>query len=426
MRSVWLGIISTVLFAGCALVSEVSSPAASQAAIYNPSEFSINSDFRIFHISDEMSTLYIRLFPNELLFNQANDEGEYRAMIQLDYSLYELDEREQIKFKRDSSTSFVKLGKKEQEHSAYLSSLILPIPSGKKYLLRIEISDLQRGTNGLAHMLVDKVNKFSSQNFSVVSASSGIPKFMGYHRSGEVFSIRYRYRDIDTIYLDFFKNDSKLPRPPIRKVGFSSFPVSRDTTIALAFSDSIIFTLPGEGMYHFRLDSSREEGLTMYNFGNTFPQIRNEAEMIKPLFYIAYPGEYNELMESNGSKIAIDEFWLRRSTHMDRSRELIRIYYNRVLYSNIYFTADREGWKTDRGMVYILFGPPDRMKDTGTSQIWYYIARRRGTIIEFKFNRDANNFTNEAFNLEKNPYTVKYLNDAIRSWNNGKVHSLSN
>ncbi len=426
MKSIRGVVIASIFFASCALVDDLSSPSDSQAALYNPSKYSINSDFRIFHVSDEISTLYIRLFPSELLFNQANDDGEYRAMVKLDYSLYELDGREQIKFKVDSSVSFLKLGKKDQERSAYLSSLIIPVPSGKKFLLKMEISDLQRGTSGLAHILVDKVNKLSSQNFSIVSASTGMPKFMEYHRSGEVFSLRYRDRNIDTVFLDFFKENNALPRPPIRRLGFKPLPIARDTTIALQFSDTIIFTLPGEGKYHFRIDSSKEEGVTMYNFGDTYPQIRNEKDMIKPLFYISYPAEYKRLMESNGSKIAIDEFWLKRASNMDRSRELIRIYYNRVLYSNIFFTAGKEGWKTDRGMVYILFGPPDRMKDTGTSQIWYYVSRRRGVIVEFKFNRDSDYFTNEAFNLEKNQFTLKYLDDAVRSWNKGKIHSLSN
>ncbi len=415
-----------MMLAGCSLLKETTSATANYAALYNPSELSLNADYRVYHLSDLMSTLYIRMYPSELLFNQANEEGEYRALVKLEHSLFELDTRGQIISKVDSASNLIKLRKKDQERSAYLSSLILPIPYGKKYLLKLEISDLQRGTTGLTYLLVDKSDKFNSQNFSVISAGNALPRFMDYQRFGEVFSIRYQDREADTIYLDFFKDEYELPRPPIRRIEISSYPVVRDTTIAIPFADTIIFTLPGKGMYHFRVDSTREEGLTLFNFGDTYPQIRKEHDMIEPLFYIAYPVEYTELLKSEGNKLAIDEFWLRRASNMDRSRELIRIYYNRVLYSNIYFTANREGWKTDRGLVYILFGPPDRMKDTGTSQIWYYISRRRSQIVEFKFNRDTDYHTNDAFNLEKNPNTMRYLDEAIRSWNKGKVHSLKN
>lgn len=420
----FIGILGLFL-AGCASTEKVSGPSVNQAALYNPSKLSVNGDYRIYHVSELMSTLYIRLYPGEFLFNQANDEGEYRAMIELKHSLYELNERGQMIAKVDSASHLIKMGRKEQERSAYLSSLILPVPFGKKYLLKLEISDLQRGSSGLTHLLVDKTNTFNAQNFSVVTAGNSIPKFMDYHRYGEVFSIHYQGGGIDTIYLDFFKNENELPRPPVRRLDISSFPIVLDSTITLPFADSMIYTLPGEGMYHFRIDTTREEGLTIFNFGEKYPQIKSEEDMIESLFYIAYPVEYSDLLE-DGSKIKLDEFWLRRSSNINRSRELIRIYYNRVLYSNIFFTADREGWKTDRGLVYILFGPPDRMKDTGTSQIWYYISRRRSQIIEFKFNRGVDQYTNEGFYLEKNQYTMSYLDEAIRSWNKGKVHSFKN
>lgn len=426
MRGISLVIAMSLILAGCFPVSEASLSTSDQAALYNPSEFSMNSDFRIYHVTDEMSTVYIRLFPREMLFNQANNEGEYRAVISLDHSLYKLSEHDQIMAKVDSAVSYIKLGKKEQERSAFLTSLILPVPQGEKYLLKMKVSDTQRGTSGLFHIYIDKTNRYSAQNFSVISASSAMPKFMDYQRIGEVFSIRYPDRSIDTVYIDFFKNDYELPRPPVRRVGLSSFPIIRDSTLAIPFSDTLIYALPGEGMFQFRIDTLLEEGLSLFNFGYSYPQVKTEQDMIKPLFYIAYPVEYTALVNSDGDKMLLDEFWLRRSSNMDRSRELIRIYYNRVLYSNIFFTSDREGWKTDRGMVYILFGPPDRMKDTGTSQVWYYFSRRKTRVVEFKFNRDANHYTNKAFNLEKNPNTLGYLDDAIRSWNNGKVHSLRN
>ena len=60
--------------------------------------------------------------------------------------------------------------------------------------------------------------------------------------------------------------------------------------------------------------------------------------------------------------------------------ELMEEYYIRVNYVNEYFNMSwREGWETDFGMIYILFGPPDQIERsnfTSTSssiyQVWYY------------------------------------------------------
>lgn len=408
----------------CSITKEAAAPAIQYAAMYNPSEFSLNVDYQIYHISDDMTSLYIRIFPGELLFNQANNEGEYRALVQIDYSIFELDEADQIVAKSDSSRFIIKLGKADQENSAYFNAKVLSIPSGKKYLIRLEATDLQRGTNGLRHLYIDKLNEFSAQNFSIVSARTGYPRFQNYLFPGEVFRVTYRVRGYDTIYLDLFKFDQEYPRPPITQGSASAYERVPDTTLVLAYSDSVIFTLPEKGMYHFRIDSARKEGITVHNFGADYPQVKSEEALAEPIFYIATLTEYRNLMREANLKRAVDEFWLKRTNTMDRSRELIRVFYNRVLYSNLYFTADREGWKTDRGMVFILFGPPDRMKDSGPEQRWYYISRRQGKVIEFVFERKATPYSNNDLIWKKNMESMQYWSAAVSSWRNGKVYSL--
>ena len=44
--------------------------------------------------------------------------------------------------------------------------------------------------------------------------------------------------------------------------------------------------------------------------------------------------------------------------------ELMDEYYRRVSYANENFEGWKEGWETDRGMIYILFGPPDQVERT--------------------------------------------------------------
>jgi len=110
---------------------------------------------------------------------------------------------------------------------------------------------------------------------------------------------------------------------------------------------------------------------------------------------------------------------------MDRSRELIRVYYNRVLYANLFFRADREGWKTDRGMIYILMGPPDRMKDSGLEERWYYMSKRQGRVAEFVFERKPGMYSNQNLVWKKDMQSLQYWSAAVSSWRDGKVYSYS-
>jgi len=58
----------------------------------------------------------------------------------------------------------------------------------------------------------------------------------------------------------------------------------------------------------------------------------------------------------------IQQFWDRRDPDPSTSDNEFKIeHYRRILYANERFTAGISGWKTDRGMIYIKFGPPDRL-----------------------------------------------------------------
>ena len=56
----------------------------------------------------------------------------------------------------------------------------------------------------------------------------------------------------------------------------------------------------------------------------------------------------------------IEQFWLRRNPDPDSPENSYREeHYRRIAYANEHFAAGKPGWKTDRGHIYIAFGPPD-------------------------------------------------------------------
>ena len=56
----------------------------------------------------------------------------------------------------------------------------------------------------------------------------------------------------------------------------------------------------------------------------------------------------------------IEQFWLRRDPTPDtEENEYREEHYRRIAYANQYFASGIPGWKSDRGMIYIKYGPPD-------------------------------------------------------------------
>jgi GWxTD domain-containing protein len=59
----------------------------------------------------------------------------------------------------------------------------------------------------------------------------------------------------------------------------------------------------------------------------------------------------------------IEAFWQRRNPNPDsEDNEFKDEHYRRIAYANEHFPAGIPGWKTDRGRIYIVFGPPDEIE----------------------------------------------------------------
>jgi GWxTD domain-containing protein len=59
----------------------------------------------------------------------------------------------------------------------------------------------------------------------------------------------------------------------------------------------------------------------------------------------------------------IEQFWLRRDPTPDsEENEYREEHYRRIQYSNERFASGIPGWRTDRGRIYITFGPPDEIE----------------------------------------------------------------
>lgn len=59
----------------------------------------------------------------------------------------------------------------------------------------------------------------------------------------------------------------------------------------------------------------------------------------------------------------IEAFWQRRDPTPDTAEnEFKEEHYRRIAYANEHFPAGIPGWKTDRGRIYIVFGPPDEIE----------------------------------------------------------------
>ncbi len=91
--------------------------------------------------------------------------------------------------------------------------------------------------------------------------------------------------------------------------------------------------------------------------------------------------EFMKLSTDQQREQFIEAFWSRRDpTPGTPKNEFKEEHYRRIAYANIHFADRVAGWKTDRGRVYIVYGPPDEIESHPTpaansdypTQIWNY------------------------------------------------------
>jgi GWxTD domain-containing protein len=69
---------------------------------------------------------------------------------------------------------------------------------------------------------------------------------------------------------------------------------------------------------------------------------------------------FKRLATDDEKEQAIESFWLRRDPTPDTTEnEFKEEHYRRIAYANERYASGIPGWKTDRGRIYIAFGPPD-------------------------------------------------------------------
>jgi len=86
--------------------------------------------------------------------------------------------------------------------------------------------------------------------------------------------------------------------------------------------------------------------------------------------YIISPDERNAFLQLDTNEEReqfIEQFWLRRSSNPDLpENDFKEEHYRRIAYANEHYASGIPGWKTDRGRMYIMWGPPDEIESHPT------------------------------------------------------------
>src|SRR5262252_9910176 len=98
---------------------------------------------------------------------------------------------------------------------------------------------------------------------------------------------------------------------------------------------------------------------------------------------------FKQLQTDEERQQFIEQFWLRRDPTPDtEENEYREEHYRRIAYTNEQFASGWPGWKTDRGMIYIKYGPPDEREEHPTGGTYDRpIEEGGGTTTTYPFEK---------------------------------------
>ena len=113
-------------------------------------------------------------------------------------------------------------------------------------------------------------------------------------------------------------------------------------------------------------------------------------QAVRQLRYISARREIKAMLKVNPIKREemFRDFWKSRDPSKNtQENELMEEYYRRIQNADELFGTFRDGWETDRGEVYVRFGPPNEIErhpfdiNSKPFEIWYYYERKQRFIF---------------------------------------------
>ena len=411
--NIYLSIFITLNLASCSISKPVNYS-------IEDSKNSLHPQFLIYHNNESTSQLFFQVATEDVLYSRSTINQPFSAKILLEYIVFQKDHKEII----DSGSILITDQYFKNKKARIDTNFIFNFSKSEEGFLDLRISDINRSREFRKTLSIDKFSESSRQFYMITDTNNQI-LFDDYFFEGQSILIKSNFNN-DKLYATKNKTVFPLSPPPFTKSAQPSFPDNISFTEELNFNSKniIFYDLPNEGFVFFQLDTLNDLGFTLFNFHNDYPLLKSAEQLIPPLRYLTTKDEFDLLVSSINPKVAVDKYWLSNATSKERARTLIRVFYSRVEFANKLFSCHLEGWKTDRGMISIIFGTPSYTSLVRNSEVWIYGDENNIHSLKFVFDQKPNPFSSNDYVLSRNYSYKNPWYRAVESWRNGKVYLL--
>ncbi len=411
MKSIWKNniilLLSTLLFFGCSGTLRLNEFDLTKEYQVNGLLYQI--DFSFVSINDSISSASIQVNPNDLLFSKTKS-GNYIARYRIGYKIFEgYNNKEPI----DTATIHYSIQQIKKPNQKF-HNINFVAPIGKNYIVKVSLTDENRNHTTSKIKIHRKENTRDRSYFKVCSLRKGSNNRTFYQRDS--FSLTPPNNFKQGIKVMTFSYKTTCTAKPYEVTYSHRLATIPDSTWIISNRSQYNFPPLKNGYYHFITDTQTQEGFSVFSVHPSFPKINSIKHANGALGYLLDKFEYANLLRNKNQKQSFENEWLKLAGNRHRARNLIKSYYSEVSNANKLFTNNQPGWTTDRGMIYIVYGPPKIVYRYENSEIWIYGEENNLLSEEFEFNKINSDVSDHIYELKRNINFKISFNRMVNAW----------
>ncbi|MCC5916011.1 MAG: GWxTD domain-containing protein [Cryomorphaceae bacterium] len=384
----------------------------------------LRADFTLQRVSDDTAYLYYSFLSDDLLFMRKQNSNKLRASVEFRYGLMaSIEDREFLDTGRVRLENIVQRGERIiGKFPVFVGNL----PKGNDNgILSIHAKDINRNFSMVSFVKIQNIHEGQAQNWRAYRKDRIF--LSNFARVEDTLKFAHRYYKSGRFQVDYFRGPYGLALPPFSmREPSERGAMMPDSSFVIEPMQEVVFNKTG--VYHIRRSGeTRPFGKTIYVMDGNYPLVTQKDELVGPMRYITTKKEYGQLIATDDIdeiKRAVDRFWLERTGSVEKARNLISAYYGRVEKSNLLFSSYKEGWKTDRGLIFTIFGPPNVVTPTEDGERWVYGEENAHLSYIFNFVRIENPFSDNDYELIRDENYRYGWGLAIEAWRLGKVYNV--
>jgi len=388
------------------------------AHLYNTDLIAIYPEYDLKHINDTLSLISVSIPSQQLLYEKDKQNDFFISRIKITYQINPQDGSRSGKKRKEVFATDTLL----DDHNRRVNiQFTIPFSIGNKNEIYLKFEDLLSRSVHENFILVDKNDNLKRGFFDLRYLNGD--ELHGLNPSalaGKIIQLFHVAKITTEIQISRFLFSGQVPAAAYVKTGKDELffeNLVADSTFKINLSEGTgHFRALEKGVYHIHEPGNLQNGFSISVYNDPNSSDGDDEEPLGPLRYITSIDEYSDLFSLRDSRLARQRFWQRTTGNPDRGQAQMNRYNERTRQANKLFSSHLPGWKTDRGMIYIVMGPPDLVFRDSGKENWIYHENMSRPGANLTFLRTDNIFSSNHYLLQRSQEYTSFWNISVHAW----------